>query len=124
MTLDSRLRPRATALTSKYGAVAVFIPVTEDADGSAYDVSTGTVDPAGTTSVTTKAVPGTAKDLWGREFARQGDRVIYVPAEAFSVAPKSGDAVTVFGEDWTVLESDPIYSGELAAMYMVFLRRA
>lgn len=127
--LDDRFRALAKAELDKNGKSVVFSLLSDDLDGSTYDVNTATLPEGAPVIVPTKALIGTAKDTKGKEFlrgsgpvraiSRESDRTLFVPAVDFAVPPKAGDTVVIDGIVFTVLESDPIYSGELAAMYVV-----
>jgi hypothetical protein len=52
-----------------------------------------------------------------------GSRLLYVPAQDFETAPKTGDKVTFDSSDLRIVDVDIYYSGEQAAMYGVFVRK-
>lgn len=120
--LDVRFLALAKRLVDKYGKSVTFYPVTDDTDGSAYDVNTGTTPATDGAAVATKGAFSSSNESI-RVGVRQGTRLLYVPAADFAAAPKPGDKVTFDSEDLRVVDLDIFYSGENAAMYGVYVKR-
>lgn len=128
-SLDDRFRPLAQTLLSKRGKAVTFYPITDDTDGSAYDVTTGTttaVDGAAVTTYAAVAFVGKASRT-GQDTpvsgVRRADLLLWVPAADFSTAPKAEDKVVFDNENWRVLAVESVYSGEEAALYGVYIRK-
>ena len=120
--LDIKFLALAKRMIDKYGKEVAFYPLPVDSDGSSYDVTTGTTSDADGGAIVTKGVFSISKDT-SREGVRMGSRLLYVPAQDFETAPKTGDKVTFDSSDLRIVDVDIYYSGEQAAMYGVFVRK-
>ena len=129
--LDKRFRALAKTLLSKRGRACTFYPIQDDTDGSAYDVNTGTIPDGDGVAIKTNAVfvllgaKGRSPQDRSAEGVRQEDHFMYVPAIDFSSPPKAADKVIFDNEnaEWRVLAVTFLYSGELTALYGVYLKK-
>ena len=119
MTLDAKARNTADTLLDKFGK---SITLTSIVEGS-YDPATGDMSANTTTNTTHTAI---VKDFNGVDFVsgviQSGDRKVTIAA-LNATTPQPADKVTVDSEVYNVISVKSIWSGELAALYELQVRK-
>lgn len=117
--LDDELGPLAADLLGEFGKSVSLIRVT-----------VGAYDPATSKAATTEAVTAIkaivedfAPYQLANGLASVGDKKLTVAAFGLD-APKLGDAVSFDGARYALISFDTVYSGELAALYILHGRKA
>jgi hypothetical protein len=119
MTLDARARSTANKMLTKFGKVITLSRITE----GSYDPITGDMSASTTVS---SSVYGLIKDYKPTEFTsgtiESGDKKVTI--SALNVAlPCVGDTVTIDALNYCVISVGETWSGELAAMYQLQVRK-
>jgi len=105
-----------------YGKNASFI-VPSNAQSS-YDPTTGIATP----SVTTYTVKIAPPELYDAQYAngdtiRIGDAKTIIAASGLPFTPVLGIGLTIDATNWTIVDVQALYSGELIAAYELRIRR-
>ena len=121
MTLDARMRATAKSLIAKFGKQVTFTSVTD----TTYDPTTSTAAPT-STSYTVNAivedfgsVSNNASSFNSDQMIRSYDKQITVAAADLPVVPGAKDKVSFDTFNMTVVRVLTIYSGALAASYVI-----
>lgn len=120
-SLDDKLVPKALTLVNKFGKDVVFVVLeTEE-----YDPETGKVTEGGETSETQKVSPPAKYDrrYINDDTIQEGDTIIGLPAKNLTFTPKNGMVVKFDDTTWRIVSMNPLYTGELIALYELQLRQ-
>jgi len=119
--LDTELIPEILEILEEFGKDAVFqVPATKT-----YDPTTGDVTEGSVTSHTKKITPpapykqGYVKD----DLIQVGDVQVYLAASGLTFTPTNGYAVVFDSMTWRIEYANPIYTGELVALWELLLRK-
>jgi hypothetical protein len=128
--LDSVLRPVAANLIEQFGMGMTYIRTTE-----AFNAVTGktVVTEVSTSIVGTPPVPLSKRLASGESFravlgetfdtVEAGDLITTVKALGLGFVPVIGDKINFNASVWQIVRIDPLYSGALAAAYVVQMRQ-
>ena len=126
--LDTDLVPLVTELLPEFGKDATFEVVTK-----AYDETTGRATPTGATSVVRKVTPpGPVSRRFGGDDSRvqsggdvavQSELECYLGAGGLTFTPSPGQKVTLDSDAYIITTVEPVYTGELVAIYRLVMRR-
>lgn len=120
--LDQILPQEAFDLIDEFGKLTTykFVETTD------YDVESGTSDVAldGEPFQPKCAPPESFKDgdTVDGNLVERGDKKLTFPALAFTIKPTPSDLVGFDGKTYTVIAVETVYSGELAALYILQAR--
>ncbi len=119
--LDDQLLPEVKAIIDEFGKSVVF----EELTLSEYDPTTGAATEGGPNTYTVVVTPPdkVKQYLVNGETIQVGDSVIMMPAQDAEFTPVVDQAVTIDTVDFKVVKVEPIYSGDLIAVWTIFLRR-
>ena len=111
----------ANRLITKYGGSVTLVYKT----GGTYDKATMTATGEGTITNTVSATPPQPyrTDEIDGTTLQTGDLRTYIPSHQVTSAPPKGASVTVDGEQWRIMETNPVKSGNDVCMYELQLRR-
>jgi hypothetical protein len=111
--------PLANQLIGDFGKT-----VTYKQRASSFDPSTGKTSFTETASSAIIAPPEPYKqNRIDGSTIQNGDAMTSVAGSAISFVPEIGDRVLMNGVDWNVVAVNPVFSGELVAMYELQLRQ-
>ena len=117
--LDAVMVPLAKNLISDFGATVTYTQTTET-----FDPGTGKTSVTEVASSVIITPPEPYKTGRINETTIQtGDMMSSIAAAGISFVPVIGDKVLFAGAEWQLVGIDPVYSGELPAMYNLQLRR-
>lgn len=117
--LDTQMRTTAQRLIDDYGK-----PVTiREYTGQAYDPDAGQNVPTYSDHAVNGAVSAYSERLIDGTAVLVGDLRLTVPARDTGFAPSTNDKVVMDGENWSIVNAAPIYSGEQAAAFRLQIRR-
>lgn len=112
----------AKTLVDEYGTTAQV----KDIIAGGYDPRTGNTTTTGTASVTTIHCSPPEKYEWqdiDGNSVLQGDVKILVPTTEMENPPKPGAIIAVRGDDFQVISTSPIASGNQIAIWEIQLRK-
>ena len=119
MTLDARARNTADKLLTKFGKLVTLSRITE----GSYDPTTGEM---ATPTAVSSSVYALIKDYKGIDLTNgvilQGDRKVTIAALGID-EPQPADKVTLDLYDYNVISVRKVWSGELAAMFELQVRK-
>ena len=118
MSFDPVFRPVGDTLTSLFGITGTYTSVTEDA----IDFSTGSISSTNDAQTITMTPPSAyvVTSVDGSIVKSHDMSVIISGVEwdrVFNVQPQADDLITVNNVTYTVINPNPIYSGNLVAAY-------
>ncbi len=119
--LDIKLIPKVKRLVVKYGKTMDFIvPATKT-----YNRLTGATSETSPTTYSKKVTPPEPyiEGYVPAESIKVGDTKVYLPSEDLEFTPKNGYLVEFGATKWRMEFVNPIYSGELVALYELLLRK-
>ena len=119
--LDVSISPKVLAIIERLGKTAVFMNFTEEV----YDPTVGERIQGNATEYSLKVIPPyeyALKYIDG-DIVKVGDMQTGVPASGLEFTPRQGMKVTVDEIVWQIVRTNPIYSGERIALYMLQLRK-
>jgi len=113
-SFDRKFRPKALALLTKFGKTATLKRLSEHT----YDPATSeaAVPPTSYACRFLLDKPSSNKADAG---VRRNTRTGYLAGAAFDFDPRVGDLLVLDNADWQVNVIDPIYSGDLPALFQV-----
>jgi hypothetical protein len=117
--LDTKLIPKVLALVNNYGTTATFVELTTQT----YDPTDGDVTEVGVNHNHKVTPPQPVHQFREGDVVRIGDCEINLPASGLGFTPDEGMRVVIGSETWRIVRFDPIYTGDLVALYRIFLRR-
>lgn len=121
MTLDASLRPVARKLIAKLGKDAT---ITRTAQG-AFDPVTGTHGAPTETPYSVKVTPPKQfrKELVDGNAIQRQDFQVSLAAEQLTFTPNiETDTITIDSKVYSIVNADPVYSGELVVKYDLHCR--
>lgn len=118
--LDKKFVPLALRLINSRGAEAVF----HETSGDTFDPGTNERIVGTTVSYTRKVVPPFPfrEQLVDGDNIRRSDAQTYVAASGLQFTLSTRLTMTIGGKTWKIEKIEPIYSGELVALYRIHLR--
>lgn len=117
--LDSVMVPLAKQLIGDFGKTVTYKVRT-----NSFDVDSGKTTFTETESSAVIAPPEPYKqNRIDGTVVQQGDVMTSIAQSAISFVPKISDRVLLNSVDWEVVGVNPVYSGELVAMYELQLRQ-
>jgi hypothetical protein len=117
--LDGVMVPLAKNLIADFGGPVPYTQVTET-----FDISTGKTTK--TEVVSSQSVTPPEPYKTGRidgDVIRMGDMKTLIADSGLGFVPSMGDNLLYSGVEWQIVAVDPVYSGQLTAMYELQLRR-
>ena len=117
--LDGVMVPLAKNLIADFGGPVVYARVTET-----FDADTGKTTQSETTSSPSITPPEPYKT--GRidnDVVQMGDMKTLIADSGLGFVPAIGDNLQYSGVEWQIVGVNPVYSGQLPAMYELQLRR-
>ena len=125
MAFDNVFRPVGSTLVDLYGVPSTYTAKTD----SGIDTTTGLPSTTENSQTLTMTPPSAYKiEEVDGSIIQSHDMNTYIAGEAWdlafpSVQPQIGDEVTINGQEYTVVNPNPVYSGLLVAAYKLQLRR-
>ena len=117
--LDGVMVPLAKKLIGDFGKTVTYKQLS-----SSYDASTGKTTSAETASSAVIAPPAPYRqNRIDGSTIQNGDVTSSVAASAIAFVPAIGDRVDLNAVDWQVVGVNPVFSGELVALYELQLRQ-
>ena len=117
--LDAEIRPLASNLAREFGKTVTFVQVS-----SSFDPSTGSNTETTTETSLAAAPPQSFRvENMDNSLIEKGDLVIGLPALDISIEPTTQDRIKIDGDTWSIIQVAPLFSGELAALYNLQVRR-
>lgn len=119
MTLDATARNTAEYLADQYGKEITYRQVS-----SSYDPTTGQ-NTETTTDHTVKTAPPSAytqRQLDSSQ-VQVGDLRVILPDKPISFTPSTSDRVVIDGVIGSIVQANPLYSGELVAYWDLQVRK-
>lgn len=106
--LDGTLRGLASQLSKDLGKLVTYV----DGSGEVPETDIAATPPQGASAET-----------FGSSLIEDGARSVGLPALDMPKAPTTSDRVKMDGATWQITKVDPLFSGDLVALYNVQLRR-
>lgn len=121
MTMDTTLRPLARKLVDGFGKAVTLRRI---ASGT-YDPTTGAISGSVTTDFEIRGVVRSLEDGHVKNtLVETGDLEVTIAAEGLPVEPSANtDSIVMDNGTWAVVSVEPIFSGELAALYNLVVRK-
>lgn len=121
MTLDSTLRPLARRLVDSFGKAITLRRVSK----GTYDPATGSLTGQTTADYPTNGVVRALEEKHLKNtLVEAGDMEITVAADGLDIAPDPSTDLVIVGLDtWDIISVEPIFSGELVALYNLIVRK-
>jgi len=122
--LDALFTDLASSLVGDFGAPATLSQITP----GTYDPNTGTSG-AGTTVNTTCSAVLDASSMtglgyqFGPDLVQEGSQKALLAGKGLAVMPEPGDILTLAGVPWVIDAVRPTYSGAVAVLYELLVRR-
>lgn len=119
--LDDEMIPEVYSIIQELGKTAVFHNYTEEF----YDPATGDRAQGNPTNYSLRVIPPYAYELKyiNGDIIKVGDMQSGVAASGLEFTPRQGMKVTIDSTVWQIVRTNPIYSGERIALYMLQLRK-
>ena len=119
--LDDKLVPKALTMITNFGKNATFKVIA----GADYDPLTGEVSQDGTSNIVRKIIPPMTyeRKFIDGEIVQDGDLMTGIAASGLTFTPTDGMTVSFDNTSWKIVNVQPVYSGELIALYELQLRQ-
>ena len=119
--LDVRLIPKVLEIVERLGKRVTFTV----APPAAYNPDTGEAAQVAAATYSKKVSPPDLyhESLVNGDNIRKGDVRVWLPAGGLEFTPVINASVTIDGTVWTVMDVQPVYSGEKIAIYGLQLRK-